>query len=255
MRISLAAVSAAIAVLCTGVAAAAAQTATYRIEATDAPTLKKRYSAAQLGVLEKLNRRDLEHLVRLDEMIVPVEWRDDELAYAPLPLEWAWAADKPKTLIVDQPSQLFGAYEHGQLVRWGPISSGRKETPTPAGAYALTWRSRKRVSTDNDQWVLEWYFNFINARGISFHQFDLPGLPASHACVRLLQRDAMWLYEWGQQWVLTKDRLKVETPGTPVIVQSVFDFDKPAPWLSLDWWRAPIVLPLIPTSFAPGAPR
>ena len=96
------------------------------------------------------------------------------------------------------------------------MSSGRAETPTPSGAYYLTWRSRKRTSTDNDAWILEWYFNFINERGISFHQFDLPGYAASHACVRLLRRDAEWLYGWGEQWQLEEGGRKVRRTGTPV---------------------------------------
>ena len=225
---------------------AAAQTVAYRVEAVEPPTLKKRFTADQLAVLEKLNRRDLAHLIRLDQMIVPAEWPLDELAYSPLPVEWPWAADKPKALIVDQPSQVFGAYEQGRLVRWGPVSSGRKETATPPGMYSLTWKSKSRVSTDNDQWILKWYFNFINSRGISFHQFDLPGLPASHACVRLLERDAKWLYEWGEQWVLTADRREVAMPGTPVVVLSTFDFDRPAPWLAVEWWQTKLILPADP---------
>jgi lipoprotein-anchoring transpeptidase ErfK/SrfK len=222
---------------------AEAQAIAYRLEPVDPATLKKRFTADQLGLLEKLNRRDVEHLLRLDQMVVPETWASDELAYAPLPIEWSWAADKAKALVVDQPSQVFGAYEQGRLVRWGPISSGRKETPTPPGVYALTWKARSRVSTDNDQWRLEWYFNFINARGISFHQFDLPGLPASHACVRLLERDAQWIYGWGEQWVLAANRREVATPGTPVVVLSTFDFARPAPWLALAWWQTKLTLP------------
>jgi hypothetical protein len=174
--------------------------------------LRSRFTAAQLDILEKLNRRDREHLIRTDPpvpgIVVPAIWESDELAYSPLPREWPAAAAHAKYLVVHQPLQVFGAYEVGRLVRWGPVSSGRKETPTPAGAYNLTWRSRKRTSTDNDAWVLEWYFNFINSRGISFHQFDLPGYAASHACVRLLQRDAQWISGWGEQWTLSADRAR-----------------------------------------------
>ena len=143
-------------------------------------------------------------------LVVPVDLAGDELAYSPLPAAWPAAAAHPKYLVVHQPMQVFGAYEFGRLVRWGPVSSGRKETPTPAGSFNLTWRSRKRTSTDNDAWMLEWYFNFVNARGVSFHQFDLPGYAASHACVRLLQRDAQWLYGWGDQWKLSEDRRTVD---------------------------------------------
>ena len=115
---------------------------TYRLEPTDTPTIKKRYTAEQLGVLEKLNRRDLEHLIRLDAIVVPDTWTD-ELSFSPLPADWPAAQAHAKALVVDQPSQLFGAYEAGKLVRWGPVSSGRKETPTPAGEFTLTLKTTK----------------------------------------------------------------------------------------------------------------
>lgn len=209
--------------------------------------LKDRFTAPQLDLLEKLNRRDREHLIRTDPpvngLVVPSTWQDDELAYSPLPREWPAAAAHAKYVVVHQPFQVFGAYEAGRLVRWGPISSGRKETPTPAGSYNLTWRSRKRTSTDNDAWVLEWYFNFINSRGISFHQFDLPGYAASHACVRLLQRDAQWLYGWGDQWKLSADQRTVDIPGTPVLVIGAFAHGQPGPWTSISSISVPLELP------------
>ena len=209
--------------------------------------LKERFTSQQLDVLEKLNRRDREHLVRTDPpvpgLVIPGAWHDDELLYSPLPREWPAATAHTKYVVVHQPFQVFGAYESGRLVRWGPISSGRKETATPAGAYNLTWRSRKRTSTDNDAWVLEWYFNFINSRGISFHQFDLPGYAASHACVRLLQRDAQWLYGWGDQWKLSEDRRTVDVPGTPVLVIGQFGHGQPGPWTSMPALTQPIELP------------
>lgn len=209
--------------------------------------LRDRFTPSQIDVLEKLNRRDREHLLRADPavpgLVVPSAWQEDELAYSPLPRAWPAAAAHPKYIVVHQPSQVFGAYESGQLVRWGPISSGRKETATPAGAFNLTWRSRKRTSTDNDAWVLEWYFNFINSRGISFHQFDLPGYAASHACVRMLQRDAEWLYGWGDQWKLSEDRRTVDVPGTPVLVIGAFGHGQPGPWTALPALAAPIDLP------------
>ena len=143
-------------------------------------------------------------------------------------------AEYPKFIVVHQPMQAFAAYESGTLVRWGPVSRGRKETPTPSGLFNLTWRSRKRTSTDNDAWVLEWYFNFVNSRGVSFHQFELPGYAASHACARMLQRDAQWLYEWGDQWVLSADKRTAEAPGTPVLVMGQFAQGKPGPWTTLE---------------------
>jgi hypothetical protein len=217
--------------------------------------LRASFTPAQLDTLEKLNRRDREHLIRTDPpvpgIVVPAVWEADELVYSPLPHVWPAVEAEAKYLIVHQPSQVFGAYEFGRLVRWGPVSSGRKETPTPAGAFHLTWRSRKRTSTDNDAWVLEWYFNFVNSRGISFHQFDLPGYAASHACVRLLQRDAQWLYGWGDQWKLSADKRSVEVPGTPVLIVGAFGHGETPPWTSLASWGTPIELPV---SVSPPAP-
>ena len=68
---------------------------------------------------------------------------------------------------------------------------------------------------------------------MSFHQFDLPGYPASHACVRLLERDAKWLYEWGQQWTLDTTGRTILTTGTPVVIVAEYDYAAPPPWVDL----------------------
>ena len=194
-----------------------------------------------------LNRRDRAHLLRRDPptpgLVVPVTWSDDPLVYSPFPPLWPAAADQRKAIVVHQPMQAFAAYESGKLVRWGPVSSGRKETPTPEGVFSLTWRARSRRSTDNDAWLLEWYFNFVNERGVSFHLFDLPGHPASHACVRLLLRDAQWIYDWGEEWSLDDSRREVMMPGTPVFIIGTYPYDSPAAWLSLEALSTPIALP------------
>jgi len=115
------------------------------------------------------------------------------------------------------------------------MSTGRKETPTPIGLFHLTWKAKQRRSTDNEQWLLRWYFNFVNARGVSFHQFDLPGYPASHACVRLLERDAEWLYGWGDQWTLDADGRRVAASGSTVLI--VGRFSSADAWTSLGQQR------------------
>lgn len=248
-----------LAVLFISCAATAAAQERYSIQPIpkSAAELRERFTPDQIDIVEKLNRRDREHLVRADPpipgIVVPTVWETDELAYSPLPADWSAAALHAKYLVVHQPMQVFGAYEWGKLVRWGPVSSGRQETPTPSGTFNLTWRSRKRNSTDNEAWVLEWYFNFINSRGVSFHQFDLPGYAASHACVRLLPRDAQWIYRWGDQWRLSKDGRVVEVPGAPVLVIGAFGHGQAPPWTALPSLAAPIELPAdVP---APAASR
>jgi L,D-transpeptidase catalytic domain len=220
----------------------AAQTSAtpYRFEPLPKTTaeLSSRFTPAQIDILEMINRRDRAHLLRVDPptpgLLVPLTWFDDPLIYSPFPRVWPGAQRSPKAIVVHQAMQAFGAYEKGQLVRWGPVSTGRKETPTPEGAFNLTWRARSRRSTDNEDWLLEWYFNFVNARGVSFHLFDLPGYPASHACARLLLRDAQWLYGWGEPWSLDDSRRVVTRPGTPVLVLGSYPFGAPPAWLPLD---------------------
>ena len=211
--------------------------------------LRQRFTSGQLALLEKLNRSDVVHLARLPELVVPGEWLDDELYYSPLPLGSAWASGHSKTLIIHQPSQVFGAYELGRLVLWGPISSGRKIYPTPSGLFHLNWRSPGRSSTIDPDWYMPWYFNFDNDRGLAFHQLELPGRPASHACVRLLERDARWLYEWGEGWVLDERGWNVLVPGTPVLILGQYDFEAPPPWRLLEWLSTGVELPEeVPTS-------
>ena len=212
------------------VAAHPRQTIEYRLEPVpeDPP---EAYSPEQLEILEKLNRTDAERLARQERIVVPSRWDADELQFSPIPHRVSALAGELKALVVHQPLQVFGAYEDGELVRWGPVSSGRLEHPTPPGRHNLTWRSRGRHSTVNPEWYLEWYFNFHNERGISFHQYELPGEPASHACIRLLERDARWIYEWGEGWTLDDRGWEVLEEGTPVWIVDEYDYDSPPPWL------------------------
>jgi hypothetical protein len=47
-----------------------------------------------------------------------------------------------------------------------------------------------------------------------------------------LEKDAKYLYEWADQWIL-KDDENVKVKGTPVIVFGDYNFDAPKPWLQL----------------------
>ena len=217
---------------------------TYTVEPPSTPPdLRKRFSRDQLRLLEKLNRADLEHLPRLKALVIPERWDLDELSYSPLPKQHAWAERYPKAFVVHQPSQVFGAYEAGRLVHWGPVSSGRQEMPTPSGLFYTNWRSPGRHSTVNPEWFMRWYFNIENRRGISLHAYELPGYPASHACVRFLDRDAKWLYDWGEEWQLDASGRTVLRNGTPVLIAGEYNFAAPPPWRSPEWLARCVELP------------
>jgi lipoprotein-anchoring transpeptidase ErfK/SrfK len=194
--------------------------------------LKSEIGEEKMAVLLKLNRLDTQHLRAGVTILIPE--RIDELnAYTPFPRKLESARETPKLILASLRVQAFGAYEYGNLVRWGPTSSGKKASPTPAGIYHTNWKSKATRSSINNEWLLPWYFNLDNNRGISFHQYDLPGYPASHGCLRLLADDAAWIYGWADQWTLSTDRRNIEAYGTPVIVFGKYDYGKQAPWKNL----------------------
>jgi hypothetical protein len=224
-----------------------AQGERYRIETRSdrIGTLQESFNESQLALLEKLNRADLGHLEQLREIVVPVSWGEDELSYSMLPTRYTSSDGWSTFLVVYLPGQLFGAYEFGSLVRWGPVSSGSRDNPTSPGRFALNWRSTGRASTVDPDWFMRWYVNFGNREGLAFHAYALPGYPASHGCIRLLERDARWLFDWGQTWMLDPSNTRVLTPGTPVFIVGRYDFDAPPSWRSLTWLSIAVELPSV----------
>ena len=41
----------------------------------------------------------------------------------------------------------------------------------------------------------------------------------------LLERDAQWLFEWGQTWTVDSTATRLLTSGTPVLIVGHYDFD------------------------------
>ena len=202
-----------------------------------------RFSPAQLVLLAKLNHADFAHLGRLRRILVPSRWDRDELAYSPMPRTVPELSQEKKALVVDLAGQVFGGYESGQLVRWGPVSTGDRLHQTPSGTYHLNWHARVRVSSENSTWIMPWYFNFDSTLGYGLHQYSLPGRPASHGCARMLVVDAKWLFNWGDGW--TRDAVTGELqPGTLVLILGKYDFRAPQPWLRPAWWTRGVTLPL-----------
>jgi hypothetical protein len=188
-----------------------------------------RFRQSQIALLEKLNRVDRPHLGGLARVIVPDRWGLDELDYSPMPQSIPELHSAPKAVVVDVPSQVFGAYEFGNLVRWGPVCSGRRSDQTPPGRYSLHWNARVRISSVDSSWIMPWYFNFDDVIGLGFHQYTLPGRPSSHGCIRMLETDARWLFYWGRT-------------GTRVLVDGQYNFAAGRPWLSPAWWSQGVTL-------------
>ena len=192
----------------------------------------KKYSQQKKEIIYALNRIHPSLVKTGRVLVVPDSLTENILDYAPFPSAFPAFDSLAKIVIVSFRMQAFGVYEKGQLVRWGPVSTGKKATPTPPGMFHTTFREKKRVSSENKDWVMPWYVGFFANRGVAFHQYHLPGYPASHACVRLQEYDAIWMYNWAD---LKKSRGKGLPPqlGTPVILFGQYNYEEKAPWLQV----------------------
>jgi hypothetical protein len=186
------------------------------------------HERAQL--IELLNRVTLENVALGDTLIVPTEYDLDFRAYSPFPRYYPGARTLPKIFIIHKTIQAFAAYEHGALARWGIVNTGTPDsTATPTGRFNFNWKEKERVSTmspPGEEWRMHWVFNFHAARGIHVHQYAMPtGGPTSHGCVRLIDADARWIYDWADPWKTTRGHMgpgsaqgRLLSPGTVVLV-------------------------------------
>lgn len=186
----------------------------------------------QLQIVLAVNRMDKAHLTKKDSIIVPGDLTGDIEFYLPFPFEVPYLIPIKKIVFFSYPTQTFAAYENGELIYTGPTNMGRKRAQTPTGLFFTNWKAERTTSTFNDEWDLRWNFNIANKAGVGWHQYDLPGYPASHSCLRLLEKDAKYLYKWADQWIL-KDDQNILVKGTPVIVFGKYDFAAPKPWFQL----------------------
>ncbi|MFT5253457.1 MAG: lipoprotein-anchoring transpeptidase ErfK/SrfK, partial [Flavobacteriales bacterium] len=194
----------------------------YTLENTTDWLVKNKGNNTSLQIAYAINRTDAENLKKMDSIVVSKDLSGDLEFYLPFPLEVAALKEVNKVILFSYPSQTFAAYENGQLVRTGPTNMGREKDQTPTGLFFTNWKAEETTSTFNDEWDLKWNFNIANKLGVGFHQYSLPGYPASHSCLRLQERDARYLYDWADQWVLA-DAETLKVKGTPVIVFGKYD--------------------------------
>lgn len=179
-----------------------------------------------------VNRTDSAFFRTMDSVLIPMDLSGEVQDYLPFPPEVPFLKEVTKLIFFSYPTQTFGAYENGELVYAGPTSMGRKKDPTPTGLFFTNWKAEESTSSFDDEWNLRWNFNVENKLGVGWHQYAMPGYPASHSCLRLQETDAKYLYTWAEQWKLG-EKDSVELKGTPVIVFGAYPFGTPRPWLKL----------------------
>lgn len=116
-----------------------------------------------------------------------------------------------KIIFVDQKELAWAAYsEKGELVWWGPVSSGSGHCRsldgtclTPTGIFRVIRKQDigcistvfpVRESGENGGAIMPYCMHFF--RGYALHGSEVvPGFRDSHGCVRLFIEDAKWLNE------------------------------------------------------------
>lgn len=208
----------------------------YHLKANDKETklwISGIKNSDSLKIIMALNRADKKHVLRLDTLVLPDTFLLDLNNYSPFPDSIPSIAKVQKIILFSYKLQVFGAYHNGILLRWGPVSMGKQKTPTSTGLFHTNWRAKRTRSTINWEWVMYWYFNLDNFKGMSMHEFEMPGYPASHACIRMLKHDAYWLYTWAEEWKVA-DKFTITAYGTPVIVFGNYPFGQRKPWFNMD---------------------
>jgi hypothetical protein len=208
------------------------KTITYEMANAKQWLLKHKTDSLQQAIVFAINRTDRSNFSRMDSVVIPINLSYDIINYLPFPLKVNYLQDIHKIIFFSYPTQTFAAYEKGILVYSGPTNMGKEKYLTPTGLFFTNWKAKVSTSTVNDKWILNWNFNVLNKEGIGWHQYSLPGYPVSHSCLRLQKKDAKYLYNWADQWVLA-NKYKILIKGTPVIIFGNYDFNAPKPWLQL----------------------
>ena len=192
-----------------------------------------RYQEEERDIIFAINRMSSSLIRKGKVLIMPDSLSQHMLDYSPFPDSLPVFDSLPKLILIGRRIQAFAIYEGGRLIRWGPVSSGKKSTPTPAGLFHTNFKALVKVSSENDTWIMPWYFNFYARRGIAMHQYFLPGYPASHGCVRMQEKDAKWIYNWADLWKVSAKTGAVTITGTPVIIFGDYVFGATPPWINL----------------------
>lgn len=201
-------------------------------------------TANRMEVVELSNRAARKYFSQKNQLVVPDAFPADFRAYSPYPQRWGEADTLSKVFIIDKYTQTFAAYEAGNLVRWGLVSTGKDATETPGGRFAFGWKAEERNSSEapeGETWTMRWVYNFYPERGIHVHQYNLPiAQPVSHGCVRMAETEARWNYGWADK-------------GTPVLVINYNPFSLAAHWqISGNSVFSSVMLPLNPMEMPDG---
>lgn len=123
-------------------------------------------------------------------------------------------------LNVDLAAQRVTVVDRGNVRHVWPISSGRRDFPTPTGKFVPQWTAKLHHSTQYDDAPMPHSVFFTG--GVAFHgttEVRSLGRPASHGCVRLAPSHAAQLYALVHKHGLPQTRILVKgtLPNAPQV--------------------------------------
>jgi hypothetical protein len=165
-------------------------------------------SVEERDIVRRINRMN----IRLHPgMIIAVPKNIDRLTiYDVSPFPRYIESDGEKTIYISQKKLAWGAYDQdGELLWWGPISSGIGKCgvsggcATPTGSFRVIRKQDidcistvfpRRSNAESGGALMPYCMHFF--RGYALHgSYEVPGYRASHGCVRMFIEDARWLNE------------------------------------------------------------
>ncbi len=104
-----------------------------------------------------------------------------------------------KVIVIDMTKQRGYAYEDGELIFSGRVSTGKRGHRTPAGVFRVIDKERYHISNrwpkPNGGAKMNYMLRLTNY-GIAIHLGPTPPYPASHGCIRAQNGFAQKLFRW-----------------------------------------------------------
>jgi hypothetical protein len=90
----------------------------------------------------------------------------------------------PLMVLVSIPEQTMHVYRNGILIGRSSVSIGSKGHATPGGVFSILEKKQEHYSKKYDNAPMP-NMQRLTWTGIAMHSGNLPGYPASHACIRM----------------------------------------------------------------------
>src|SRR5262249_41509159 len=87
-------------------------------------------------------------------------------------------------IVISIANQRLSLYSNGTKIAGAPVSTGTAAKPTPTGVFSIIQKDRYHHSNLYGDAPM-YYMHRIPWSGVAMHEGVLPGVPASHGCIRL----------------------------------------------------------------------